>query len=120
MLSKIVSKVLVDEGVLGGHGKEVFLFIFAVGGFVGGDVGEDIEAKDGSGGDRSTGNDIGGAVRDVEEGEVFDVVESGPDRSGRWRVPKLGGLWDNRLKDAGSDVKGTWVIPSVVRTLEDL
>ena len=107
MVSKIVSKVLVDEGVLGGCRKEIFLFVFMVGGFVGGDVGEDIEAKDGGRGDRSTGNDISRAVRDVEEGEVFDVVEGGPDRSGRWRVPKLGGLRDNGLKDAGSDVKGT-------------
>jgi len=39
VLSKIVSKVLVDEGVLGGHGKEVLLFVFTVLGLVGGDVG---------------------------------------------------------------------------------
>jgi len=41
---KIVSKVLVDIGVLGGRGEEIFFFVFAVGRFVGGDVGEDVKA----------------------------------------------------------------------------
>jgi len=120
VFSKIVSKVLVDKGILGGRREEVFLFVISVLGLVGGDVGKDVETKDGGRGDGSTGNDIGGAVRDVEEGEVFNIVKGGPDRSGRWRVLKLGGLRDNGLEDAGSDIKGTWVIPSVVRALEDL
>ena len=118
MVLRISSKDLLNEGVLGGCGKEIFLFVFAVGRFVGRDVGKDVEAVNWGWGDGSTSNDVGGAVGDVE-GEVFDVIEGGPDRSGRWRIPKLGGLWDDGLKDAGSDVKGTWVIPSVVRTLED-
>ena len=46
MVSRISSKYLLDEGVLGGHGKEVFLFIFVVGRFVGGDMGEDVETVD--------------------------------------------------------------------------
>jgi len=32
----------------------------------------------------------------------------------------LGGLRVDGLEDMGSDVKGAWVIPSVVRTLKDL
>ena len=120
MFSKIISKVLVDKGVLGGHGEEVFFLVFSVLGLVGGDVGEDVKTKDGSGGDRSTGDDIGGAVRVVEEGKVLDVVKGGPDRSGRWGILKLGGLRDNGLEDAGGDVEGAWIVPSIVRALEDL
>ena len=116
MFSKIVSKVLVDVGVLGGRREEVFLFVFAVGWFVGSDVGEDVKTKDWGGRDGGASDDVGGTVRDVG----FDVVEGGPDRSGRWRILKLGGLWDDGLKDAGGDVKRAWVVPSVVRALEDL
>jgi len=105
---------------LGGHGKKILFFVLAIGRLVGGDVGENVETKDGGGGDGSTSNDIGGAVRDVAEGIVFNVVEGGPDRSGRWRVPKLGGLQNDGLEDAGGDVKRTWIVPSVVRALEDL
>ena len=119
MFSKIVSKVLVDVGVLGGRREEVFLFVFAVGWFVGSDVSEDVKTKDWGGGDGGAGDDVCGGVGDVE-GEVFDVVEGGPDRSGRWGILKLGGLRDDRLKDAGGDVKRAWVVPGVVRTLEDL
>ena len=111
--------MLVDEGVLGGRRKKILLFVLAIGKLVGSDVGENVETKDRGGGDRGTSDDVCGAVRNVE-GEVFDIIESGPDRSGRWRIPKLGGLRDDGLKDAGGDVKGTWVIPSVVRTLENL
>jgi len=32
----------------------------------------------------------------------------------------LGGLRDDGLEDAGGDIKRTWVVPSVVRTLKDL
>ena len=96
VLSKIMSKVLMDKGILSGRGKEIFFFVFTVGGFVGGDVSKDVEAKDRGGRDRSTGNDISGTV--------WDVVKGGPDGSGRWRVSKLGGLWDDWLKDAGGDV----------------
>jgi len=119
VFSKIVSKVLVDVGILGGCGKEIFFFVFAIGGLVGGDVGEDVKTENWGGGDGGTSDDVCGTVGNVE-GEVFDVVEGGPDRSRRWRVPKLGGLRDNRLKDAGGDVERTWIIPSVVRALEDL
>ena len=119
MFCKIVSKVLVDVGVLGGCGEKVLFLVFAILGLVSSDVGEDVKTEDWGGGDGGTSDDVGGAVRDVER-EVFDVVEGGPDRSGRWGVPKLGGLRDDGLEDAGSDVKRAWVIPGVVRALEDL
>jgi len=111
--------MLVDEGVLGGRGKKILLFVLAIGRLVGGDMGENIKTKDGGGRDGGTSDDVCRAVGDVE-GEVFDVIEGGPDRSGRWRILKLGGLWDDGLKDAGGDVKRAWVVPSVVRALEDL
>jgi len=88
MFSKIVSKVLVDKGILGGHGEEVLLLIFSVLGLVGGDVGEDVETKDRCRGDGNTGDNVGGAIRDVEEGVIFLVVEDGPSELGGW------GMWD--------------------------
>jgi len=116
VFSKIVSKVLMDKRVLGGCREEVLFLVFAIFEFVSSDVGEDVKTGDGGGRDGGTGDDIGGAVRDVG----FDVVKGGPDRSGRWGIPKLGGRWDDGLKDAGCDVEGTWIVPSVVRALEDL
>ena len=117
MFSKIVSKVLVDVGVLGGRWEEVFLLVFSVCWFVGGDVGEDIKTINWGRGDGGAGDDIIGAVWDVKKREVLDVVKGGPDRSGRWRILELGRLRVNGLEDAGGDVKGAWVIPSVVRAL---
>ena len=78
---------------------------------------EDVKTIVWGGGDRSTGDDICGAVRDVEEGKVFNVAKGGPDRSGGWGILELGGLRDNGLEDVGSDVKRAWIIPSVVRAL---
>ena len=120
MFSKIVSKVLMDKGVLSGRREEVLFLVFMILGLVGSDVGKDVKADNWGGGDGGTSDDIGGAVGDVEEGEVFYVLEGGPGRSRRWRILKLGGLRVDGLEDAGGNVKGTWVIPSVVRTLEDL
>ena len=88
VLPKIVSKVLVDEGVLGGRRKEVFLLVFAIGKFVGRDVGKDVKTVDGSRGDGGTGNDIGGAIQDIEEGVIFRVVKDGPGKLRGW------GMWD--------------------------
>jgi len=102
----------VDKGILGGRREEVLFFIFMILGFVEGDVGESVKAVDGGGGDGGTSDNILWAVRDVEEGEVLDVVKSRPD--------KLRGLRGNGLEDVGGDVKRTWVVPSVVRALEDL
>jgi len=116
--SRISSKDLFNKGVLGGGRKEILLLIFMVLELVGGDVGKDVETIVWGGGDRSTGDDIVGAARDV--GEVFNIVKSGPDRSGRWGILELGRLRVNGLEDAGGDVEGAWVIPSVVRTLKDL
>jgi len=113
---KIVSKVLVDVRVLGGRREKVFFFVFAIGEFVGGDVGKDVKIEDWGGGDGGTSDNVCGTVGNVE-GEVFDVVEGGPDRSGRWGILELGRLGVDRLKDVGGDVKRAWVIPSVVRTL---
>jgi len=105
---------------LGGHGKEVFLFVLMVLGLVGGDMSKDIKTDNWGRGDGGAGNDIGGTVRDVEEREVLNIVKGGPDRSGRWRILKLGGRWDDGLEDAGGDIERTWVVPGVVRALEDL
>jgi len=116
VLSKIVSKVLMDKRVLGGYRKEVFFFVLLVLGFVGGDVGKDIKTINWGGGDRGAGDDIIGAVGGVER-KTFNVVKSGPDRSRGQGILELGGLSVDGLEDAGSDVKGTWVIPSVVRAL---
>jgi len=112
--SWVSSKDSFDEGVLGGGGKEVLLFVLMVLGLVGGDVGEDIKTEDRGGRDGSTGNDVGGAVRNVEKGVVLRVIKDGPGKFGGW------GTRDDGLEDAGSDVERTWVVPSVVRALEDL
>ena len=114
MFSKIVSKVLVDVVVLGGRREEVFLLVFSVLGLVGGDVGKDVKAEDWGGGDGGTGDDVCGAVGDVEEGVIFRVVKDGPSELGGW------GTGDDGLEDVGGDVKRAWVIPGVVRALEDL
>ena len=103
-----------DEGVLSGRGKEIFLFIFAVLGLVGGDVSEDVKTDDWGRRDRGTSDDIGGAVWDVEEGVLFRVVKDGPSELWGW------GTGGNGLEDMGGDVKRAWVVPSVVRALEDL
>ena len=109
---RVSSKDLVDKGVLGGHQEEVLLFVFMVLDFVKGDVGEGVKAVDGSRGDGGTSDNILRAVRDIEEGEVFNVVKSRPD--------ELRGLRDDGLGDTGGDIKRTWVVPSVMRALEDL
>jgi len=112
--SRISSKDSLDKGILGGCRKEVFLFVFAVGRLVGRDVGKDVKTIVWGGGDGSTGDDVGGAVRDVEEGVVLWVVKDRPSEFRGW------GTGNDGLEDAGSDVKRAWVIPSVVRTLKDL
>jgi len=104
----------VDEGVLGGRGKEIFLFVFAVLGLMGGDVSKDVKTDDWGGRDRGASDDIGGAVWDVEEGVLFRVVKDGPSELWGW------GTWGDGLEDVGGDVKRAWVVPSVVRALEDL
>jgi len=120
VFSKIVSKVLVDKGILSGRWEEVLFLVFMVGGLVGGDMDEDVKTIVWGGGDGSTSDDISRAVRDIEEGEVFNVVKGGPDRSRGWGILEFGGLRGDGLEDVGSDVKRTWVIPSVVRALKDL
>jgi len=112
VLSKIVGKVLVDKGILGGCREEVLFLVFTILGFVEGDMGEGVKTIDGGGGDGGTGNNVLRAVGDVEEGEVFNVIKSRPG--------EFGGLRDDGLEDVGGDVKGAWVIPSIVRALEDL
>jgi len=111
---RISSKDSFDEGVLGGGGKEILLFVFSVLGLVGGDVSKDVETNDWGGGDRDTGDDICGTVRNVEERVVFWVVKDRPGELRGW------GTGDDGLEDAGGNVKRAWVIPGVVRALEDL
>jgi len=115
VFSKIVSKVLVDKGILGGHGEEVFLFVFMIGGLIGRDVGEDVKTVDGSRGDGGTCDNVCGTVGDVEEGVVFWVVKDRPGELGGW------GTGDERSRCWRSvSVKiGTWEIPSIVVRLED-
>ena len=117
MLSKIVSKVLVDEGILGGRGKEVLFLVFMILGFVEGNMGKGFEAVDRGGRDGGTSDNILWAVWDVKKREVLDVVKGGPDRSRRWGILKLGRLRVDGLEDAGGDVERAWVSPSIVRAL---
>ena len=114
MASRISSKDSFDVRVLGGGGKEVLLFVFTVLGLVGGDVSKDVKTDDWGGRDRGTGDDVRGAVRDVEKGVIFWVVKNWPSELRGW------GTEDDRLENMGGDVKRAWVIPSVVRALEDL
>jgi len=115
VLSKIVSKVLVDEGILGGRREEVFFFILMVLGLMGGDMGKDVKTNNWGRGDGSTGDDISGAVRDVEEGVILWVVKDRPGKFGGW------GMWDKWSGCWGlvSIKIGTWEIPSIVVRLED-
>jgi len=99
---------------LGGCGEEVLFLVFTILGLVGSDVGKDVKADDWGGGDGGTGDDIGGAVRGIEEGVVFWVVKDRPGEFRSW------GTWNDRLEDVGGDVKRTWIVPSVVRALDDL
>ena len=90
------------------------MLVFTVLGLVGGDVSEEVKTEDWGRGDGGASNDIGRAVWDVGEGVVFQVIKDGPSKFQGW------GTRDDGLEDAGSDVKRTWVVPSVVRALEDL
>jgi len=101
-----------DKGVLSGHGEEVLFLVFTVFRFIEGNVGKGLEVIGRSRGDRGTGDNILGAVGDIEEGEVLDVVKSRPD--------KLRGLGDDGLEDVGGDIERAWIVPSVVRTLKGL
>ena len=49
MFSKIVSKVLMDKGILSGHWEEVLFLIFLILRFVESDVGEGFETENGGG-----------------------------------------------------------------------
>jgi len=88
VLSKIVSKVLVDEGVLGGHREKVLFLVLPILGFIEGDVGEGLKTEDRGGGNGGASDDVRRAVRDVEEGVILWVVEDGPGKLGGW------GTWD--------------------------
>jgi len=111
---RISSKDSFDKGVLGGGRKEVLLLVFTVLGLVGGNVSKDVETDNWGGGDGGTSDDVCGAVGDVEEGVIFWVVKDRPSEFRGW------GTGDDGLENTGSDVKRTWVVPSVVRALEDL
>ena len=100
---------------MGGHGEEVLFLVFMIGGFIGGDVGKDIEAVVWGRGDGSASDNIVGAVRDVEEGVILWVVKNRPGKLGGWET------WDKRSGCWGSvSIKiRTWEIPSIVVRLED-
>jgi len=99
VFSKIVSKVLVDERVLGGRGEKVLFLIFTILGLMGSDMSKDVKADNWGGRDGGTSDNVHGAVGDVEEGVIFRVVKGGPSELGGW------GTGDDGLEDAGGDVK---------------
>jgi len=86
--SRICSKDLLDEGVLGRQGKEVILFEEAEVFFAVGSVGKDFKTGIENGGWGSAGDDVLGAVWDIEEGVILLVFKSRPDKLGGW------GTWD--------------------------
>jgi len=88
VFSKIVSKVLVDERVLGGRREKVFFLVFPILGLIGSNISKDVKTDNWGGGDGGTGDDVCGAVRDIEEGVIFRVVKDRPGEFGGW------GTWD--------------------------
>ena len=77
--------------------------------FIGSDVGEGFEVVGRSGGDRGTGNNVGGGVGDVRKREVLDSVKDGPDKLWRWGARR----GSNRRGRAEGIGTGTWVVPGV-------
>ena len=105
-----------DKRVLGGRGEDILLLVITVLGLVGGNVSKEFEVVGRGRGDGGTGDDVGGGVGDVEEGEVFSVVKSGPDKLWRWGARRgSDGRWG--AKGIGA---GTWVVPSVEVQIENL
>ena len=92
------------------------MLVVTVFGLVGGDVGEEFEVVGRSGGDGGTGDNVGGGVGDVKEGEVLDVVKGRPDKLWRWGAR---GRSDGRGGTEGV-CTWAWVVPSVEIGLEDL
>jgi len=78
-------------------------------------MGEGVKTGNWGGGDGGTGDNVCGAVGDVEEGVVLWVVKDGPSEFRGW------GMGDKRSGRWGSvHVKiRTWEIPSVVVGLEN-
>ena len=68
------------------------------------------------GGDRGTGDDIGGGIRDVEEREVLDVVKGGPDELWRWGARRGS---DRRWGAEGKGIRAG-VVPGVEVRIENL
>jgi len=100
VFSKMVSKVLVDEGILGRRGEEVFLVIKAVIVLEGGDVCEELKIvgwgrRDGGAGDNICGR--GGVVGVVAGGK------SRPDRRFGWGGGE--GLGDSGDEDGGVELE---------------
>ena len=82
MLSKIVSKVLVDKGVLSGQGEFTVLFKETEVFFLVDDVSKDVKAVVEDRGRGCTGDNVLGAVWNVEEGVILLIFKSGPDEFG--------------------------------------
>ena len=116
ILLRIVSKVLMDKGVLGGRREDIFLLVVVVFGLVGGNVGKKLEVVGGSGGNGGTGDDVGGGLGDIEERVVLDVVKGGPDELWRWGARRGS---DGRGRAEGVGTR-TWVIPGVEVQIENL
>ena len=60
------------------------MLIFMVLGFVGGNMGKDVKTDNWGGRDGSTGDNVCGAVGDIEEGVIFWVVKNRPGELGGW------------------------------------
>jgi len=101
---------------LGGHREEILLLVFLVLGLVEGNVGEGVKTGSRSRGDRGTGDNICRAVRDIEEGIIFQVVKGGPDKFWRRRARR----GSNRRGGVVGIGTRTWVVPGVEIGLEDL
>ena len=110
MSLRICSKDLLNEGVLGRWGKEVILLEKTKVFLMMGGIGKDFKIGVEDGGCRCAGDNIGGAVWDVEKGVVFNVFKGRPGELRGWE------MWDKRSGCWGSvSVKiGTWEIPSIV------
>ena len=86
MASRISSKDSLNEGVLGWWGKEVVLFEKSEVFLTMSGIGKDFKAGIEDRGRGCTGDNVLGAVRDVEEGVVFNVFKDGPGEFRGWET----------------------------------
>ena len=88
MASRISSKDLLNQGVLGWWGKEIILFEKSEVFFMMSGVSEDFKTGVENRGWGCASDNILGTVRDVEERVVFNIFKDGPGELRGW------GMWD--------------------------